>query len=74
MTEEEDMAMRALNAQEATVRKIYNNPSFGMDKLLGKVKLEICYSYQPVFPFLPVIDAEERWEYRVWGICNYGYY
>lgn len=74
MAKEEDVAMRAMNAQEATIRTIYKDKSFRMDTLLVKVNMEADYSYQPIFPFLHVIDAEERWEYKVLGKAAYGYY
>lgn len=74
MAKEEDVAMRAMNAQEATIRTIYKDKSFRMDTLLAKVNMEAVYSYQPIFPFLQVIDAEERWEYKALGNAAYGYY
>ena len=74
MTKEEDVAMRAMNEQEATVRKVYGDTSFRMDTLLTEVNVEAVYYYEPVFPFLPVIDAEKRWEYKILSEESYGYY
>lgn len=71
--EEESLAMHAMNAQEATIRSL-EGTSFGMDGLLTEASAEICYSYEPVFPFLRVIDAEKRWEYEVVTNADYGYY
>ena len=74
MTKEEDVAMRAVNEQEATVRKVYGDTSFRMDTLLTEANVEAVYYYEPVFPFLPVIDAEKRWEYKILSEESYGYY
>ena len=74
MEKEEEVAMRAMNAQEATVRMTYEDDAFGIDTLLVNTKVKIAYSYKPVFPFLQVIDAENQWEPRVWGRKSYGYY
>ena len=74
MQQEEDTAMRAMNLQEATIRKVSNNALFQIDSLITNIELEITYSYKPVVPFLSVIDAEERWNYQILGKKKYGYY
>lgn len=71
---EQNLAMRAMNIQEATIRKTYQDASFQMDALIVQANAKIVYSYEPVFPFLRIIDAQERWEYRVSTNENYGYY
>lgn len=71
---EETLAMHAMNLQEATIRKNYQDASFRMDTLVTQADVSISYSYKPVFPFLRVIDAQERWEYKVFANVNYGYY
>lgn len=71
---EETLGMRAMNLQEATIRKNYQEDSFRMDGLVTQAEVSISYSYQAVFPFLRVIDAQERWEYKVLANANYGYY
>ena len=71
---EETLAMRAMNLQEATIRQKYQEASFRMDTLVTQAKVSISYSYQPVFPFLRVLDAQDRWEYKVFTNENYGYY
>lgn len=71
--EEESLAMYAMNAQEATIRKIESD-SFGMDCLITQASAQIGYRYEPVFPFLHVIDAEKRWKYEVITNTDYGYY
>lgn len=71
--EEEGLAMYAMNAQEATIRKTEGD-SFGMDYLVAQASAKISYSYKPIFPFLQVIDAEKRWEYQVTTNTSYGYY
>ncbi len=71
---EETLGMRAMNLQEATIRKNYQDTNFRMDTLVTQAEVGISYSYKPVFPFLRVIDAQERWEYEVFTNANYGYY
>lgn len=71
--EEESLAMHAMNVQEATIRK-KEGSSFGMDCLVTRANAQIRYSYEPIFPFLQVINAEKRWEYEVLTNGDYGYY
>lgn len=71
--EDESLAMHAMNAQEATIRKA-GNPSFEMDRCITQASARVCYSYKPVFPFLQVLDAEQRWKYEILTYFNYGYY
>ena len=72
--EEESLAMHSMNLQEATIRKTDGDSSFGIDQLLTELSVSITYSYEPVFPFLREIDAEERWERRLSTSWEYGYY
>ena len=72
--EEKTLAMHSMNLQEATIRQNDGDASFGMDQLLIEADVLITYSYEPVFPFLREIDAEERWERRLSPRVNYGYY
>lgn len=74
MHNEQEIAMRAMNVQEGTIREIYQDNTFCLDELLVAVSMEITYGYNPVFPFLEVIDAEKRWKYQVLGKESYGYY
>ncbi|MBR3812082.1 MAG: hypothetical protein IKJ16_07140 [Agathobacter sp.] len=71
---DESLAMRAMNLQEAAIRKNTFVPSFRMDTLVTQVKMCTRYSYEVIFPFLRVIDAQKRWEYEVYADENYGYY
>lgn len=71
---EQDLAMHAMNAQEATIRKVYQDESFCLDRLVTQANVEILYTYEPIFPFLRVIDAEKRWEYKLLGAEGYSYY
>lgn len=73
LEKEEDLAMYAMNLQEATIRKITGDSLFCIDSLITRAKAKVKYSYEPVFPFLKVIDAEKRWEYAVWTNVEYGY-
>lgn len=70
----ETLGMCAMNLQEATIRETYQDASFRMDTLVTEADVSISYSYKAVFPFLRVIDAQERWEYKVFANANYGYY
>ena len=71
---DQTLAMRSMNLQEATIRQNYADDSFGMDTLIIQTKLKVRYSYEPVFPFLHAIDADDAWEYKVSAEANYGYY
>ena len=73
LEKEENLAMYAMNLQEATIRKNTGNPLFSIDTLITRAKGTVKYSYKPVFPFLRVIDAEHRWEYAVLAYAEYGY-
>lgn len=72
--EEQSLAMRTLNIQEAAIRKNYQDVDFRMDTLIIQADAKVVYSYEPVFPFLRIIDAENRWEYKILAKENYGYY
>ncbi len=69
-----NLAMRTMNLQEITIRKISGDDSFSMDSLIVEAEAEINYGYRPVFPFLSVIDAEDRWIYQVRTKRKYGYH
>lgn len=71
--EEEALALHAMNVQEATIRTS-GNSSFQMDCCMIKATAQISYSYEPIFPFLRVIDAEKRWKYELITKKIYGYY
>ena len=72
--EEQQLAMRTMNVQEMTIRKVSGNVTFGMDSLIVEAEATINYGYRAIFPFLSVIDAEERWRYEVHSKRKYGYY
>lgn len=74
MLNDEVAAMRTMNVQEATIQNVYDDMEFRMDTLLIQAEAEVSYSYKPVFPFLSVMDAQNRWEYSVLGEASYGYY
>lgn len=71
--EAEILAYHAMDVQEAAIRSKYKEPEFCIDHLMLNAKATITYKYYPVFPFLQVIDAEERWDYKVSATVNYGY-
>lgn len=70
----ETLGIRAMNLQETTIRKNYQDASFRMDTLVTQAKVSVSYSYKPVFPFLQVIDAQNRWDYRIFSNAIYEYY
>lgn len=72
--EEQVLAMHTMNLQEKTIRNLSENQFFCMDEISVRAKTQIKYSYKPIFPFLRVIDAEQRWEYAVGAEAEYGYY
>ena len=72
--DELSLAMRTMNAEELTIRKTSGDPFFEMDSLVVQAEAEINYVYSPIFPFLSVISAEERWNYKVRTNGKYGYY
>lgn len=74
LEDEASLAMHSMNLQEATIRKNDMDPNFCMDRLLIEACVAITYTYEPVFPFLRKIDAEERWERRISTTAAYGYY
>lgn len=71
---ENHLAMYAMSAQEATLRKKAGSESFEMDRLVIQADAEICYSYTPVFPFMNVLDIERSWKYEIPTYIEYGYY
>ena len=71
---DENIAMRSLNLQEATIRNIKKNSDFRIDSLVVWAEGEINYKYAPVFPFLEVLHAKNRWEYKMCARKEYGYY
>lgn len=68
------LAMNSMNLQEATIRQNYADASFGMDTLIAQANVKVSYSYKPVFPFLQIINADNRWEYNLSADASYGYY
>lgn len=68
------LAMRTMNVEEFTIRKTSGDPFFAMDSLVVQAEAEINYVYPPIFPFLSVISAEEKWNYEIRTNGNYGYY
>lgn len=71
---EQDLAMHTMNLQEAAIQKNNIGGLFYMDSLVIWADVQVTYSYQTMFPFLSVIDAEERWERKIQTNASYGYY
>lgn len=46
---EQKLSMRAMDVEEAAVRKVEGYENFQMDHLICDAKVQACYSYQPVF-------------------------
>ena len=72
--EEQSLAMKTMNIQEATIQKEYGDSSFHLDTLITEAKATISYTYDLVFPFLEVVNAEKKWEYKICIEKEYGYY
>ena len=70
----ENVAMRTLNLQEATIRKAKKDETYQIDSLLVWAKGEMEYTYTPIFPFLGVLNTQEQWEYKLCARKEYGYY
>lgn len=60
-----EIAWRAMNVEEYTMRNLAVDTTFRMDDLMVKAEAEINYVYAPLFPFLPIIDADGRWEFGI---------
>ena len=74
MEQENSLAMNTMNLQEATIRQNYAEDSFGIDTLITQANVKVRYSYKPIFPFLQVINADNRWEYNLSAEACYEYY
>ena len=72
--QEQELAMRTLNLQEASIRKIYGDEDFRIDTLITQAEANIFYRYKLIFPFLHIVNAENRWNYRLLGKASYNYY
>ena len=72
--EEQTLAMRSMNLQEATIRRMDGNSAFGMDQLVIEARARITYSYEPIFPFLQVLYSRNGWKRSISGTGKYGYY
>lgn len=72
--EEQSLAMKTMNIQEATIHKEYGDSSFHLDTLITQAKATISYTYDLVFPFLEVVNAEKKWEHKICTEKEYGYY
>lgn len=71
--EENTIAMRAMDVQEATIRQKGENPDFKMDQLIVKCFAEITYDYAPLFYALEEIIPEKGWKYETSSRVEYGY-
>ena len=73
LEEETNIAMYAMNIQEASIRSM-GNTSFCMDDMITQTQVAINYSYAPVFPFSQVLNVKKPWGYGISTVGNYGYY
>lgn len=73
LEEETDVAMYAMNAQEASIRGL-GETSFHMDDMVTQAHVRIDYSYAPVFPFSQVLSVKSPWKNRISTTGSYGYY
>ncbi len=74
LKDDEEIAMRALQLQEETIRMKSMDAFFRMDALVTRVEVRAQYSYEPVFPFLSILDGWKEREYKIFSQEAYGYY
>lgn len=72
--QETDMAMHAMDVQEAAVRRQQGDINFQMDDLLIHAEVEMQYRYSPVFLSFYQIATEVPWNYTIQTNKIYAYY
>ena len=72
--QEQKLAMRAMSLQEETIRKVYGDRNFRLDRMITQAEASIVYRYTLVFPFLQVVKVKDKFGKYIIGKANYGYY
>lgn len=62
---EEDMALHAMDVQEATVLEQCPDSNFKMDTSIIEARVEMGYTYRPVFLSFYNLDAAFPWQYQL---------
>lgn len=70
----ENLAMRGMDVQEATIGKQNENASFSMDLMLVQVEATITYGYKPIFYKMEEVDITRDWKYEIICYEKYGYF
>lgn len=71
--QEAGKVMRAMDAQEATVRLKEENTSFQLDTYLVQTEVTMEYAYQPVFSQLTSFGPTDLWKNSIFTTARYSY-
>lgn len=69
--EQQELAMRALNLQEATLKS--KDQTFQMDQYMVQAEMEMEFSYKRIFPFVKMIGVEKKINPKITVTENYAY-
>ncbi len=73
LTDDSTIAMRAMDVQEATVRKCSGNADFKMDRLMIQAEAIMTYEYKPVFRIFESLSTGMDWNREITKTVNYQY-
>lgn len=65
------LAKRAMDMQEATVRQLYQKETICMEDWIFEVRMSVSYAYNPVF--FSMQNMVSDWNYEITVDCEYGY-
>lgn len=71
---EQKLSMRAMDVEEAAVRKVQGYESFRMDHLICDAKVQASYSYQPVFLGFVNLLQNKKSQFRIQKKSWYSYF
>lgn len=72
--QENDLAMHAMDVQEAAIRLQEKNSDFQMDNLIIQAEAEIDYNYHPIFLSFYQLEAKLPGIYKIKTSKTYSYY
>lgn len=72
--EEKTLALRAMDVQEAAIRKKYELDDFRMDQLLTRAEVRISYEYHSANPLTEILQVQPGWSYTFSSKQSLGYY
>ena len=70
---DEELAMRSMDVQEATIQMESGDSTFHMDELLVQAEVEMTYEYQPIFFHIEDINLAGAWKYEIYTQKKYAY-